>query len=228
MTEKNYMVAVDGSKSSQDAFMNAVELMNKEKDKLYILHAAFSTPPSFLSKIMKSMDTIKESIISHASEVVLEYGAMARELGVKHYTPMVLYGPHAGALITKATETHGIDFLLLGRRGKNPYKRILLGSTAKYCVEHCLCNVIVVRGHFPIEEHANKAKVVAAEEKERKRRIEEAEGSAAEREKEKIERDATLIGSVIEEEEERKRRIEAEKIIDERTHHVVIEDDYLS
>lgn len=92
-------------------------------------------------------------------------------------------------MIVQQAEVKKVDFLIIGRRGMSTLKRIFVGSTSKYCLEHANCSVLVVKGEWgPSEEHVgtfnffhspNSLKALSEidklEEEERKRRIAEHE-----------------------------------------------------
>jgi len=66
--------------------------------------------------------------------------------------------------------------LVIGRRGMGKIKRLLVGSTSRYCVEHANCNVMVIKGEWgPSQVHSSLQEVINAEEEERKRRVEESD-----------------------------------------------------
>jgi len=251
----NYLVAVDNSGFSKAAFWTAVYMIKGKKDaRLFILNVIENTrensPFFFVPSTIQQV--IQEESKKNSRALLKYYGSLAKASDID-YTCIMAISNHAPEMICQQVIGKKIDFLLIGRRGMGLLKRLVMGSISRYCVENAECNVIVVKNEWgPPEIHANKSKVIAAEEKERQRRIKEEENFekkekfhseldlniarlAEETERmariheedeckarEKEDREAAHIGAVIDEEEERKRRIKQDAIIDDRVHRVEI------
>jgi hypothetical protein len=52
---------------------------------------------------------------------------------------------HAGETLCEAAKLKKIDVLVMGRRGLSSVKRVFLGSTSQFCMEHAHCQVMVVK-----------------------------------------------------------------------------------
>jgi nucleotide-binding universal stress UspA family protein len=52
---------------------------------------------------------------------------------------------HPAEQILRYAETHGIDHIIVGNRGRSLFERLLLGSIARQVVAHAPCNVTIVR-----------------------------------------------------------------------------------
>eukprot|EP01090_Pellita_catalonica_P004981 TRINITY_DN147_c0_g1_i1.p1 TRINITY_DN147_c0_g1~~TRINITY_DN147_c0_g1_i1.p1 ORF type:complete len:208 (-),score=53.35 TRINITY_DN147_c0_g1_i1:22-645(-) len=174
---KKFMIAVDGSPCALAAFEEALDLMNKKDDHLTVVYAfEYQVQPTvFMPGYIPPsiIQTANDEGIREGKKLLRNFGRRARAAGVKNYLLVVLSGSHVGGLIVKRAETDGIDYLILGRRGLNRFKRFFMGSTSKYCVEHASCNVLVVKQHFETEHHDQLEKVTKMEEEERERRIKE-------------------------------------------------------
>ena len=60
--------------------------------------------------------------------------------------PLVVEG-HAGDQILQAIDSNQIDLVVVGARRQGPVRRLLLGSTSEYVLNHATCSVLIVRGH---------------------------------------------------------------------------------
>ena len=99
---------------------------------------------------------------------------MAKKAGVKNVVPLLATSPNVAEALCQAAEHKEIDMLVCGSRGHGKLAQLFLGSTSKYVTEHAKCNVMVVKREPPAaEEHVDISVIDAAEEAERKRRIEE-------------------------------------------------------
>jgi nucleotide-binding universal stress UspA family protein len=146
----NYLVALDSSENSKVAFYEALNLIkDKEKDQLFLIGVidevkifAWETyalvPPDIMIKA-------EESRKKECSNLLRKYGKVAQNFGIKNLHLLVGISNHVGELLCQVIELKKIDFLFVGRRGLGKFKRILLGSTSRYCVEHASCTVIVIK-----------------------------------------------------------------------------------
>jgi len=106
---------------------------------------------------------------------LIEYANFAKLMKLNYYCILAVSN-HFGEVICQQVTNKKISFVFVGRRGLSAFKRILLGSTSRFCMEHANCNVVVVKGEWgPEEIHDSKTAVLQQEEKERQRRIKEEE-----------------------------------------------------
>jgi len=182
--------------------------MDKKKDHLFIFNVHEETRGMYdgyaAPDLINSLSDVEER---RAKKVLVHYGHKAKLLGIS-YTMMKGASYHAGDLICKAVKQYNIQTVVVGRRDMGDFKRFFVGSTSKYIVENAECNVIVIKSSIgPEEEHADKQKIIQAEEAERLRRIEEDEEL---KHKEEEDRQSTLKKVIRDEEKERKERIREE------------------
>lgn len=143
-----YMVALDGSQNSHDAFEAAIRgIHNPKEDELYLITVAERAPLSVgpLKEWNKRMEKVTRGFL-------VSYNILCKEKGV---TPHCILGRagNAGELICQAVDQKQIDFLYVGRRGLGWGQRLLAGSVSRYLIEHANCNVIVVKGSYQPEQH---------------------------------------------------------------------------
>jgi len=148
----NWMLAIDYSLNTTWAFSDCLTLMNQEKDHLYLI--AVAEQPTFMP--VSAMGTMiapniqlgvqAEQEAEHKTRALLgKYAENCRVAGVKNYHTVLGRGSHVGEVICKAVEKKKIDYLIVGRRGMSKIKRLFIGSTSKYCLEHASCSVIVMK-----------------------------------------------------------------------------------
>jgi len=106
-----------------------------------------------------------------AATLLRRYSKLCTELQIS-YALLLGVSNHVGEIITQAVEKKKIDYLVIGRRGMSQIKRFFAGSTSKYVVEHCNCNVLVVKEDWiPLEANETSKQLLnlaAKEEKETK------------------------------------------------------------
>jgi nucleotide-binding universal stress UspA family protein len=76
-------------------------------------------------------------------EFVNEAAQMARDAGVDTRGRVEWGRP--GETISDVASTEGVDLIVMGHRGRKGLATLLLGSVARYVIDHARCSVLVVR-----------------------------------------------------------------------------------
>lgn len=154
---KKILVALDGSESSQRAAQAALELAEKLKAELSILHA-ISPPTSYYHSTIASptgmslpapsqheIDAYYAYARNVALSVVGETEAKAKKQGIRVKT----WTPEAVSSVVETIINHAVkenvDLITVGTRGLGGFKKMLLGSVSSGIVSHAHCPVLVVR-----------------------------------------------------------------------------------
>ena len=133
-----YMVAIDGSEASEWGFQTAVDMMNKNHDKLVLITVV--PHPKIEDK--------KATLIA-ARNILKPYALIAKDLGIS-YSIVASLSCHPALSITNYSTREKIDVLCLGRSkpaSDNPNNDDFSTSTSLYCVEHASCTVVVARSN---------------------------------------------------------------------------------
>lgn len=144
----NWMVAVDGSETADLAFSTVLSLLDKEFDTLFVLVVGekFQTVRGFSGAVVMAdmLAEMRAEEEKRCKSIVVPYVKQARSVGC-NCRGIVGYSSHAGELICHAVKERHIDYLAVGRRGMGTIKRMFIGSTSKYVVEHAACEVLVIK-----------------------------------------------------------------------------------
>jgi nucleotide-binding universal stress UspA family protein len=136
---KHILVAYDGSQPAEHAFDFGLTLAMKFDAALHVL--AVARPP----ELPEDVET--EAIIETArDEYQRQFGALqgrAAKSGVK--ASFVVAVGHPAEQIVHYAETHGVDHIVLGHRGKSFFSRWLIGSVSKQVMHYAHCTTTVVR-----------------------------------------------------------------------------------
>jgi nucleotide-binding universal stress UspA family protein len=136
---KHILVAFDGSPPAEHAFDFGLALAAKFDAVLHVL--AVARPP----ELPEDVET--EAIIETArDEYQRQFGALqarAAKSGVKASFAVVV--GHPAEQIVHYAETHGVDHIVLGHRGKSFFARWLIGSVSKQVMHYAHCTTTVVR-----------------------------------------------------------------------------------
>lgn len=136
---KRILVAYDGSAPAEQAFDFALGLAAKFDATLHVL--AVARPPDLPE------DVETEAVIATIrDEYQRQFGPLqtrATNSGVKA-TFDVRVG-HPAEQIVHYAETHQVDHIVLGHRGKSFFARWLIGSVSKQVIHYAHCTTTVVR-----------------------------------------------------------------------------------
>jgi nucleotide-binding universal stress UspA family protein len=125
------LVAIDGSKHAEKALEYAVELAQKCKAKITLLHVE---EPKLLRLEPKVIGEVGERILSDAA---------AKIKGLE-FDKRLEFGNAAQSIIRFARD-EDYDLIVLGSRGLNSIKRFFLGSVSADVSMHARCSVLIVR-----------------------------------------------------------------------------------
>jgi len=206
-----WMVAVNKSPDAQMALEFAMNKVNKELDNILVVSIVEDRvypTVTFNYEFIKQMEIYRNQLRSETKLELLEYGKKLQERGIK-FSLHLGVSAHVGEMMILLEEKYRPDYLVVGRRGLSGIKRMFLGSTSKYLLEHSKSNVFIIKQEeAPEEIHTSKKEAIQAEEEERERRIKEEKKLE---EQEKFESQLNKNITILAEEEERKLRIEKEK-----------------
>lgn len=131
------LIAYDGSNAARAAFAFGADLAAKYGAALHVL--AVAQPPDFGTE--EETEAVIEQSRSHC-EVLLD--ELRAHLGDREMQLTVAVG-HPAAQIVRYADSHSIDHIVVGHRGRTRFDRLLVGSVARQVVAHARCGVSVLR-----------------------------------------------------------------------------------
>jgi nucleotide-binding universal stress UspA family protein len=154
---KKILVALDGSESSQKAAQAALELAEKLKADLLVLHA-ISPPTTYYHSTIASptgmslpapsqheIDAYYAYAKKIATTIVGEVESKGKKLGVRVKTEIPEAVSSVVDTILNRAAKENVDLIVVGTRGLGGFKKLLLGSVSNGMVSHAHCPVLVVR-----------------------------------------------------------------------------------
>jgi nucleotide-binding universal stress UspA family protein len=150
------LVAIDGSEQSMKAAELALEMAKKESTRspegsseltaLTVLDV--SKPRRFLSSFIAAptygLRELEEE--RNAAKHWMDVVRKKAEDGKIPFRSEIVEGlVSAEATIVDYAESHQIDLIVVGTRGRTGFSKVLLGSVASRVVEYAHCSVIVVK-----------------------------------------------------------------------------------
>ena len=153
---KKILVATDGSISSTEAVRFAVELAAEDRAELMVVHVVpvFDVVPStgfgLYGAFPHEPTRVDRASLDDAAAVALEHGIVS--------TTALLRGDTVDEIVAYA-DSHDVDVIVVGSRGRSPVSATLLGSVSSGVVREARRPVLVVRAgaHVPGLEPAEAA-----------------------------------------------------------------------
>ena len=148
MLIRKILVAIDGSKPSMDASIQAIDLAKKFEAELIAIHVIDPRYSHLETALSPRPGKLKEAIM-----LAMEKGRQnlekvkhnATEKNVRVNTDVIVGKTSVANEIVEYAEKEKINIIIIGRRGISGFKRMLLGSVASGVVTYALCPVFVVK-----------------------------------------------------------------------------------
>lgn len=153
------LVAIDGSDISMKAAECAVDLAklyNADLLALHVLpeeirysdlvHPVSTDAPNTVAPITSAKGIIELSILEAEDKWFSRIRKNTIEAGIVNFSSdVVVANKSVVAEITEYAESHDINLIVIGTRGRSGLKKMLLGSVASGVVTYVHCPVIVVK-----------------------------------------------------------------------------------
>ena len=133
------LVAIDGSESAQKAFTTSIYLASISKCKLDVIHVVSC---EFGGDSAASLELVNDLKIK-ANSMLEEYKKNALEKGIQPKFMLEIGDP--ANMIIEIVNSKDYDLVVLGTRGMNVFKELVLGSVSIKVMHHAKCPVMVVR-----------------------------------------------------------------------------------
>ncbi len=146
------LVPIDGSKCSLEAVEYAIDLAEKYNSELIVVHMVYYlsshdysnlvglVTPSHIQHILDNAKKQSESWFEMITNKVQE-----KKLNLKLKTDVVSAISSVHGEIINYAETHKVDLIVIGSKGRAGIKKMLLGSVASGVVTYAHCPVMVIK-----------------------------------------------------------------------------------
>jgi nucleotide-binding universal stress UspA family protein len=136
---KKILVGFDGSAQSEKATESALALAQSLDSSLLLFAVARPPEPATIVELDAMLDDAREHFEDQFKKIIQR----AKDLGVEMQTDIAV--GHPVEQIVHRAETDHVDLIVLGRRGKSRWEKMLVGSTAEKVLRYAHCPVMVVR-----------------------------------------------------------------------------------
>lgn len=143
---QNILVAVDGSKTAQQALGEAIGLARALSSRIRLVHVINSIPwiaqgtPAVIEQSIDDLRGTGESIMHEAKTAVRDAGVAVDDRLIE--AP----GQHAAQVIVAEASDWPADLIVCGAHGRRGLRRLLVGGDAEYIMRHSPAPVLLVRG----------------------------------------------------------------------------------
>lgn len=142
-TLTSILAATDFSEHARAAAARAALLAREQAATLRLLHVISSSSLDDLRNVMRGSAAVEHSVLEEARVSLHDTATtLTRTTGVTA-TEEVATGQVIATIRTAAEE---VDLLVLGARGTNPLRDLLLGTTAERLLRTSCCPVLIVKG----------------------------------------------------------------------------------
>ena len=136
---KRILIGYDGSAQAEKAIESALALAQSLDAKVLVFAVARPPEPATMVELDAMLDDAREHFEEHFKRIVQR----AKELGVELETDIAV--GHPVEQIVHRAESEHVDLIVLGRRGKSRFEKMLVGSTAEKVLRYAHCPVMVVK-----------------------------------------------------------------------------------
>lgn len=147
MLYKRIMVAVDGSKTSELALKEAIQLTKEMSATLRVLYVVDQNIVKFSDAFV--VDNIWEAYKEEAKEYMAHLNQTIKEEDIKFESHIVILKVFEGRLAEKILDEAQIwkaDLLVIGTHGRQGISRFFLGSVAERVLRIGTLPILLVRG----------------------------------------------------------------------------------
>jgi len=139
------LLATDSSEFSEGAIREAVKMAKRCGSKLTAI-SVIETNPEFESTAPQVLEKLEKEVRSHLGTVQ----ARAKQEGVACEV-VVHEGEDSYKYIVDEAVAQKSTMIIMGRRGKKGFRRLVMGSTTSWTIGHSPCSVLVVPRNAQVE-----------------------------------------------------------------------------
>jgi nucleotide-binding universal stress UspA family protein len=136
---KKLLIGFDGSPQSEKATESALALARSLDAKVLLFAVARPPEPATIVEVDAMIDDAREHFEAQFKKIAERASALEVELATA-----IAVG-HPVEQIVHRAELDQVDLIVLGRRGKSRFEKMLVGSTAEKVLRYAHCPVMVVR-----------------------------------------------------------------------------------
>lgn len=138
---KRILVALDGSQNSFRGLAKAIEIAKQDQSKIIGLNILELPQSYFVTRPKTQM----KAVLAKTSKNILEDAKRKCTKAGVDYESKIIPGGDIGYDIVNYSKKHKIHTIVIGARGLNPLKEMVLGSVSNYVMHKSKIPVLVVK-----------------------------------------------------------------------------------
>lgn len=138
---KKILVPIDGSEYMKREIETACDLAKIFDASIIIFHVVAMPISAEISGMPVAATELEEA----GNQIIENAKQLAETCGVKPKFDLEFSSGNPGMRIVRRADSEGTDLIVIGARGKNRLREILMGSVANSVVNNAPCLVLVVR-----------------------------------------------------------------------------------
>lgn len=139
---KRILVPIDGSKQSERALKQAVEIAERNQAEM-VMAMIVDDNVAYMTNTYRS--GIKEGMTIRANEILDQFEKIAKRTGFNQLEKVVDYGRAKQVISDDLVKKHDIDLIIMASTGMGATSKLLIGSTSEYVIRHAHCDVLIVK-----------------------------------------------------------------------------------
>jgi nucleotide-binding universal stress UspA family protein len=154
---KKILVPIDFSDNAADALHFAIQLNEKLKGKITLLHVLEVPLSTFNAggemNLSHAEIVFQKQLLEGTQQKLHEWADKVRSAGQEVAVKMEFGNPYKS--IAKDLTDEGADWIVMGSKGASGLKEVFLGSNAERVVRHSDCPVFVIKGPTRLSDMKN-------------------------------------------------------------------------
>ena len=143
---KRILIAVDGSKTSNLALKEAIQLAKEQRATLRLIHVVDETPIHMMAEVPYSIDEYQKAIREAGRKELAKCADRAKAARVKFDTKLVVtLAQSIGDVINKEAKRWSANLIVIGTQGRRGFNRLVLGSVAEHVIRLATKPVLIIR-----------------------------------------------------------------------------------
>lgn len=143
MTFEKILVPYDGSKFSEKAFRQALEIANKF-DSVITIITVITIPHDIREFTLEFAEELSNKQTKHFQELTNILIQKAKDNHIKCSQKFVFDPSPVGGIINYMT-SQKFDLIIIGAHGRTGFTKLLLGSVADGILKHAKCPVMIIK-----------------------------------------------------------------------------------
>ncbi|XP_067683993.1 universal stress protein YxiE-like [Haliotis asinina] len=153
-SQRNVVLAMDGSNHSMYAFDWYLENIHKAHDHVIIVHCPEYHAVMQAPMVLADVTAVSEIMAEEEKKIkalLNNFGEKLRSAGIGGKVKSV--GGQPGEVVVRVAEEEGASLIITGTRGNGTIRRTLMGSVSDFIVHHSHVPVLVCRRKAHAHEH---------------------------------------------------------------------------